>query len=63
MLSACGRKDDNKESEQNKPIIDSTVIGKDTSPVETRKDLPMSDEKKKSIPGEATKPSKSDEKH
>ncbi|MCF2446719.1 hypothetical protein L0657_22370 [Dyadobacter sp. CY345] len=61
MMSSCGKKEDTKQSEATESMIDSTVIGKDTSPVDTRKDLPMSDEKKKSIPGQATKPTTSDE--
>lgn len=64
MLSSCGKKGEDKQNDdRNKPILDSTVVRTDSSPVDTRKDLPVIDEKKKSVSGEATKPATSGEKH
>ena len=54
FAAACTKNEkDHQETDAGTPI-DSAVVGKDTSPVSTRKDIEMSDEDKQTLPGRDT---------
>lgn len=56
---ACTKNDNTEEANSTGTPIDTSVVGKDTSPVSTRKDIENSDEQKLTLPGRDT--TKSDE--
>ncbi|MCE6992961.1 hypothetical protein [Dyadobacter sp. CY323] len=54
LLLGCSKNESNQsESDQGTPI-DSSVVGKDTSSFDTRKDIEQSDEQKLTNPGRDT---------
>ena len=57
IVSGCSQKEEKQQTEN----IDSTVVGKDTTSVDIRRDIDLSDEQKRVLPDEATEPTKSDE--
>jgi hypothetical protein len=50
----CTKNDNAKEGSASGVPIDTAVVGKDTSPVSTRKDIENSDEQKRTLPGRDT---------
>ncbi|ACT92921.1 hypothetical protein Dfer_1679 [Dyadobacter fermentans DSM 18053] len=55
LLSAgCTKNDNAEEAADAGTPIDTAVVGKDTSPVSTRKDIENSDEQKLTLPGRDT---------
>jgi hypothetical protein len=50
----CTKNDNAKEASASGTPIDTAVVGKDTSPVSTRKDIENSDEQKRTLPGRDT---------
>ncbi|ACT91776.1 hypothetical protein [Dyadobacter fermentans] len=54
LFSACTKNDNVKEASDTGTPIDTAVVGKDTSPVSTRKDIENSDEQKLTLPGRDT---------
>ncbi|WP_353721116.1 hypothetical protein [Dyadobacter sp. 676] len=51
---ACTKNDNAGEEASQGAPIDSSVVGKDSSPVSTRKDIENSDEQKLTLPGRDT---------
>ena len=56
-LLSCSKKEDRQQTE----LIDSTTVGKDTTSMDVRRDIKLSDENKRVLPDEAAEPTKSDE--
>ena len=54
LYAGCTQKDNAKEESAAGTPIDSAVVGKDTSPVSTRKGIENSDEQKRTLPGRDT---------
>ena len=50
----CTKNDNAQEGSASGIPIDTAVVGKDTSPVSTRKDIENSDEQKRTLPGRDT---------
>ena len=57
VACSCSKKEDKQQTE----LIDSTTVGKDTTSMDVRRDIKLSDENKRVLPDEATEPTKSDE--
>ncbi|MCF0072799.1 hypothetical protein LZD49_20125 [Dyadobacter sp. CY261] len=54
LVVGCTKNDNAKEAAGTGTPIDTSVVGKDTSPVSTRKDIENSDEQKLTLPGRDT---------
>jgi len=50
----CTKNDNAQEGSASGIPIDTAVVGKDTNPVSTRKDIENSDEQKRTLPGRDT---------
>jgi len=54
LFAGCTKNDNAREEAATGEPIDTAVVGKDTSPVSTRKDIENSDEQKMTLPGRDT---------